>query len=423
MPRPQPGMYDEIEHSYVNAESAFDFFFTNTRFVCGGGFNFINNVSYNNLVNSKLTTGSPPSVTGSAIIGSSTLIAGTDSNRFYIPLADLQNATYNWSYSGNNVEIKNNGSDTVWLKVNTGATSGVLNVFANNYCGNAAPVQLNITINTLPLPPLPVVINISNKCQNAASAKGKLTNPPPGATITITQDGAPLVYSPTDSSFQYFTTGATTWGPHTVRVKYSNIVGTVQVDSTYTVFPAITASIGISGNTTVNQNVSSAITASPVNGGNPNFQWQDSITSIGWQTITGATNPTLNYTPAATGNKLRCIMTGNANCATPVNSVSNVLVFTVNVATAVNPVAAANYNIKYFPNPVQATLFIDSLKLSDKWQTVEIISMEGRQKLIVKHISNQTSIAIRTNQLSSGSYIVILRRKGGERAFFKFIKI
>jgi len=103
--------------------------------------------------------------------------------------------------------------------------------------------------------------------------------------------------------------------------------------------------------------------------------------------------------------------------------VSNVLVFTVNVATAVNPVAAANYNIKYFPNPVQATLFIDSLKLSDKWQTVEIISMEGRQKLIVKHISNQTSIAIRTNQLSSGSYIVILRRKGGERAFFKFIKI
>ena len=426
MIRPQPwvGMDDEIEGRYVNAESAFDFFFTNTTFVCGGGFNFINNVSYNNLLNSKLTTGSPPAATGSAIIGSSTLIAGTDSNRFYIPLANLQNATYNWSYSGNNVEIKNNGSDTVWLKVSIGATNGVLKVFANNFCGNAPPIQINITISNPSLPPLPDVKNISNKCQNAASAKGKLNNPPSGATITITQDGAPLSYSSTDSSFQYFTIGVTNLGNHIITIKYSNIIGTVQTDTSYTVFPTITASVSISGNTTVNQNVSSTLTASPTNGGNiPNYQWQDSININGWQNITGATNSTLNYTPLSSGNKLRCRMTSSANCATPVTSVSNVLVFTVNVATGINSVAATNYKIKYFPNPVHSILIIDSLKLSDKWQTVEIITMDGRQKLTFKNISNQTSVIIRTDQLSSGCYIGMLRKKGGEGAFFKFIKL
>ena len=101
---------------------------------------------------------------------------------------------------------------------------------------------------------------------------------------------------------------------------------------------------------------------------------------------------------------------------------SNVLVFTVTTVTSVNPVAAINYGIKAYPNPVSSLLVIDSLRLSDQWQTLEIISIDGRQKLFAEKINGQTSLSINVERLPGGYYVAILTNKQGRKAYLNFIK-
>ena len=131
--------------------------------------------------------------------------------------------------------------------------------------------------------PVPAVINIIGKCSGDATAKAKLTNPPTNGTIAITQDGLPLTYSTTDSSFTYFTNGITTVGNHLVSVKYTNSQNNVQKDSVYTVSQSGTPTISINGNLTVTQGQSTSLTLTTTNGGSsPAYQWQDSTSAAGW---------------------------------------------------------------------------------------------------------------------------------------------
>jgi hypothetical protein len=186
---------------------------------------------------------------------------------------------------------------------------------------------------------------------------------------------------------------------------------------------AITPSVSISGNTTVISGQSSLLTATVTNGGTtPAYQWQDSIASHTWQNINGAIASTLNYTPVQTGDKARCLLSSNANCATPATATSNALIFTVNTATAINPVPGSNYGIRYYPSPVKTVLFIDSLKLTDKWQTLEIKSMDGRSVLPLINIVNRISTTVNVERLPAGQYVAVLRRKNGIPAYLKFVK-
>ena len=102
--------------------------------------------------------------------------------------------------------------------------------------------------------------------------------------------------------------------------------------------------------------------------------------------------------------------------------ISNVLVFTVNTVTSVNPVAAIDYGIKAYPNPVTTLLVIDSLKLSDHWETVEITGIDGRQKLFSEKINGQTRFSINVEKLSGGYYVAILTKKQGVKVYVAFIK-
>ncbi len=193
---------------------------------------------------------------------------------------------------------------------------------------------------------------------------------------------------------------------------------------TMTVNPMVIASITIAGNTTIIAGQSTTLTATPVNGGpNPSYQWQDSTTTHNWQNIAGAFNPTLVYNPISTGNKVRCNMISSANCLINSTTVfSNVLVFTVNTVTAINPVNGSNYGIRYYPNPVNTVLFIDSLKLSDKWQTLEIKSIDGKSVVPVISIANRTTTSVNVGRLPGCLYIAVLRKKNGIPAYLKFIK-
>ncbi|OQP57205.1 hypothetical protein A3860_11640 [Niastella vici] len=182
-------------------------------------------------------------------------------------------------------------------------------------------------------------------------------------------------------------------------------------------------SVTTSGNNNVNSGQAVSILANVTNGGtSPVYQWQDSTTAHTWLDISGATTSTLTYTPTATGNKVRVKVTSNASCASPAMIISTPITFTVNMPTAINPVPAANYGIHLYPNPVTTSLTIDTLSLSDQWQTLEIRNVEGVQTF-VQNIQNQTKIVVWAAQLSKGIYVAVLRKKNGEAVYLKFVKM
>jgi len=251
-----------------------------------------------------------------------------------------------------------------------------------------------------------------------------LINPPLGVEITILQDGNRITYESADSSFLYFVNGLSGTGIHTITIKYANVEDTTQTEITYVVSPTIVSGVSISGTTTVNPGSSTLLTASPINGGSsPVYQWLDSTDQNGWKNVTNATNSTLDYAPASTGNKVKCVMASNADCVNPATTISNILTFILNIETVVNPTLTSNSGIKYFPNPVISTLIIDSLNLSDQWQTLDIMMIDGKRTIITKNINNQSTINIPLDRLSRGYYIAILRSKIGKVKYLKFIKL
>jgi hypothetical protein len=66
-------------------------------------------------------------------------------------------------------------------------------------------------------------------------------------------------------------------------------------------------------------------------------------------------------------------------------------------------------------------LIIDSISLADKWETLEIRSLSGKQQLIL-NIRNQSRISLPVHSLSPGIYVAVFRRYNGAPKNFKFIK-
>ena len=358
-------------------------------------------------------------------------------------------------------------------------------------------------------PGTPIIKNVTDKCLSAATAKGKLDNPPrsPG-TVKILLDGSPIAYNSSDSSFTYFINSTTPAGSHRVVVQYLYYIHTLQKDSSFTVFASSPPSVSIStpaatvcsgqnitftatptnggsspsyqwkvnginagtnspvfssstlsngnqvsvlltsnavcvsqntansniiivsvnnnvvlgiiifANTTVSAGQNISLTSTIFNGGNnPVYQWQDSTSTHTWQNISGANAATLNYIPAITGNKIRCLITSNAICASPVTMSSNILIFTVTAGRSTSE------GIRYYPNPVNSILIIDSLKLADNWQTVEITSLDGKSILSSNSIANSIRVEINVEHFPAGQYVAILRKITGATAFLKFIKL
>ncbi len=184
-------------------------------------------------------------------------------------------------------------------------------------------------------------------------------------------------------------------------------------------------SISISApTTTVTSGQSVTVTSTIINGGtNPSYQWQDSTFSHNWQNISVSTNSTLNYSPALTGDKLRCLLNSNDSCAAnAITITSNILSFIVSPVTSIYPVAENKYGIRYYPNPVRSILYIDSLKISDQWQTIEVISMNGKSVVPILNIANKTFASLNMERLRGGQYIAILESKKGIKSYLKIIK-
>lgn len=141
-----------------------------------------------------------------------------------------------------------------------------------------------------------------------------------------------------------------------------------------------------------------------------NYNWQV-FTSGNWEDIPGETANTFQGLVA---NKYR-VKASNTSCIKFSNELQMVL-------TAIDPVASPGVNIHIYPNPVTSVFIIDSLKLVDKWQTVEILGADGRKAFEPLNIFNRTRVVLNVEGLRPGLYFVILRKKNGAAALGRFVK-
>jgi len=196
---------------------------------------------------------------------------------------------------------------------------------------------------------------------------------------------------------------------------------TVSSNNITMVVTTITPTILISGNTTVTVGSSTVISSSVTNAGNSfAYLWQDSTATHTWQNISGSNVSTLNfYTPLATGDKLRCLLTGVSNCASGGNFViSNTLTFTINP-----PGGRLHGYVRYYPNPATTFITIDSINLRDGWKTVTIINATGARTGVVQNIAGLTKASINLEALLPGIYFAVLNNDEGGMLFFKFVKL
>lgn len=228
-------------------------------------------------------------------------------------------------------------------------------------------------------------------------------------------------YSGANTATLQLTNIPSSWNHHEYRcVVDGNPFGQL---SRLSLAPSLTPSILIAGNTTVVQGQVSAISSTISGGGaSPSYQWQDSTAGHDWQNIPGANSPAVNYSALATGDRLRCVMTSSVACAIPAAVTSNTLLFTVTPVTSIDPVPGGRYGIRLYPNPASSQITIDTLKLSDRWQTIEITGVDGRNRMMMANISNQSRVTLNVAHLPSGLYVVVLRKKSGEMAYLKFVK-
>jgi hypothetical protein len=342
--------------------------------------------------------------------------------------ANLTGTTYQWQQNTGSGFV--NATNNANLSGVTTATLQLINVPAswNNYefrCivnGTQSSQVYKLLIPASVTPSVSVTANTTIEC--TGSIVSFTATPVNGGTAPTYQwkrnnnnvgVGGPTYSSTALASGDIITVTMTSNAscPSPASVTSSGIVVTIITSSPI---------ISIAGITSVATGQSTTLTATVINAGTASYQWQDSTAAHTWQNIAGATNATIVYTPAQTGNKIRCQVTGNPVCFTPGTATSNVLTFTVGTITSTPTVPGLQFGIHYYPNPVTDILYIDSLRLTDKWETIEIINIKG-SRVLLKNIKNQSKTQITLTHLVAGSYIAILQRRNGARAYIRFLKL
>jgi hypothetical protein len=97
--------------------------------------------------------------------------------------------------------------------------------------------------------------------------------------------------------------------------------------------------------------------------------------------------------------------------------------FTFNLPTAINPVPASSLGIHLYPNPAAGNITIDTLRISDKWETLDIYDISGRYAIHGMNIRNKTRVNINIDRLGGGLYTIIMRREKGRPAIIKFLRL
>ena len=140
------------------------------------------------------------------------------------------------------------------------------------------------------------------------------------------------------------------------------------------------------------------------------YTWQ-SYASSSWSNVIPAVNGT-SFTISSDG-EYRVMAVKN-----PCIHYSQSKVANFRISTSSNP-----YGINLFPNPSRKIIILDSIKLSEKWESLDVLNSGGQPILLRLNITNQTTVSIDISSLPEGIYFVKLRRADGIVTFFKFVKL
>lgn len=106
--------------------------------------------------------------------------------------------TFTWNYTGTNATIDGSGA-AITIDYNNNATSGTLSVYTTNGCGNSAPLNLNVTVNTRPV--FTVLGSSDDICHGELyTLTTSFTSINPPYNIDIILDGSSVAGSPFSSS-------------------------------------------------------------------------------------------------------------------------------------------------------------------------------------------------------------------------------
>ena len=374
-----------------------------------------------NIVSMTVNSVLVPSVT--ITTGATTICTGSPTTFTANPVNGGASPSYQWQVNG-----VNTGTNSATYTSSTLANNDQVRVIMTSNATCASPTIVNSNIITMTVNgTVAPTVNISATATTICSGTAVTFTATPGNGGTNPSYQWQVNGINAGSNSASFSTGTLSNNDQVRVIMTSNspcaspLTATSNV-VTMTVNNSVTPTISITGNSNVNNGQNTVITASITNGGaSPSYQWQDSTSTHGWQNIAGATASTITYFPAQTADIIRCQLTSNASCANPATVISNIIVFNVTVVTAINPGPGADMGIKYFPNPVHSILYIDSLRLADRWETAEIINMSGN-RLKLADISNKTRVSIDVQSLLPGHYLILMRRKNAV-TYLKFIKM
>ncbi len=384
-----------------------------------------NNYEYRCLVNSNQATNIfKLSISGTAVVPTAvisttmnTICSGTPVFFTSKITAGGSAPVYQWLLNGTTI---GNNKDTLRLTDLKMGDKVSLRLTSSEVCATPA----DVTSNTITMTVNPIAVP-------AVTLKSSSTSICPGETMVFT---ATAVHAGTSPRYEW----ANGWGSlgihgtqySTNALKDGDTIRVVLTSNALCASPAnvvsnpiavvvtnvVTPTITITGNTTVAEGTFTLINAASTNGGNtPSYQWQDSTALYTWQNIPGENGPSINYQPKNSGEGLRCKFISSLACVSSAAMFSAPLVFSV---------------IKYssspgiiVPNPVLGTLNIDSLKLSDNWQTLDVVNLTTGQTVLTHSIANQTRISIDVSGLAPGLYAVVLKRNNGNPEVLRFVKM
>lgn len=349
------------------------------------------------------------------------------------------------AFAGNDQTICQGGSATIGFASSSGSVYSWTSIPAGFTSSTATPV-------VSPLATTKYVLSLTNTgCSSTDTVLVTVTASPPASVIATAPDstscgGAPITF--TAIPFNGGTNPSFQWKKNGVNVGTNNIsyTGTGLLNNDLisvsmisnatcvnpntansnsikiTTLPNPQLTVSISGNGTVTKGQTTLLTANVATNttGTIIYAWSDSTSTHNWAAIPGGNGPTLSYTPTNTGDKVRILASASSPCGS-VSDTSNLIPFVVNAPTAISE-PAYQKGIRFYPNPANSILVIDSLKLSDRWQELEVVAYDG--KPVMQHISlaNRTKLILSIAHLPNGNYAAILRGRSGKPVHIKFIK-
>ena len=231
--------------------------------------------------------------------------------------------TYTWSFpTGWNFDSGNTTNNMTATPV-AGAQSGNIAVTANNDCGSSAERTLTVTVNAKP--------NVSITSTETTTCMSSNLN------MTATPTGGTWSSETTATATIDLNTGVLTpiaAGTTVITYSYTDGNSCINTDTkTITVISNVTPAVSIAvsaGSNPTCDGTALSFTATPSNGGTPSYQWKvDGVNA-------GTNSASFTYNSPVNGAKVSCVMTSNANCASPTQATSNEITVTVNAKPSVS---------------------------------------------------------------------------------------